>query len=64
MGIALILDKTLLLLDLKKDYDLFIKLSIVIEVYNNQSPSIYFDTPLISFIHSIGAEIDIDLYNF
>ena len=43
-------------------YNVEFAVNIVIEIYNNDIPSIYFNSTFIEFIHEIGAEVDIDLY--
>jgi hypothetical protein len=45
-----------------KTYDLEFAVNVVIEVRNNDIPSIIFNHAFIDFIHKIGAEVDIDLY--
>jgi hypothetical protein len=47
---------------IRNDYDLTIKLFIVIEIEDNYSPAIFFEHRLVAFLHAIGAEIDIDQY--
>jgi hypothetical protein len=41
---------------------LSVKVYVVVEIFNNQSPSLFFDKLFINMIAVIGAEIDIDLY--
>ena len=48
--------------EIKNDYDLTIKLFIVIVIEDNCSPAIIIDHRLVSFLHAISAEIDIDQY--
>lgn len=52
------------LLELKNNYCIKFLFSIVINIENNQTPAIYFDTELIEFANSIKAEFSIDLYVF
>ncbi|KKC50155.1 hypothetical protein VE23_24415 [Paenibacillus sp. D9] len=50
------------LIELKKAHNLEILVSIVINIEENQKPAMNFNKEAISFIHQIGAEVDIDLY--
>jgi len=47
---------------LKKELNVDCKIFAVVIIRDNQTPSIYFDSSVIDFIHEIDAEIDIDLY--
>ena len=47
---------------LKKELNVDCKIFAVAIIRDNQTPSIYFDSSVIDFIHEIDAEIDIDLY--
>ncbi|CAM2813992.1 DUF4279 domain-containing protein [Paenibacillus sediminis] len=50
------------LIELIKAHNLEILVSIVINIEENQKPAMNFNKETISFIHQIGAEVDIDLY--
>lgn len=52
------------ILFLKEKYNLKATVCICIEILGTQSPAIYFEKDILNFIHSIQAEIDIDLYAF
>ena len=45
-----------------KEYDLAVKLFVIIKAGNDTAPGIYMDKEVLSFITQIGAEIDIDIY--
>lgn len=42
--------------------NLKVKTEIVIEISNNEVPSLYFNQDFIKFMSSIGSDVDIDLY--
>lgn len=52
------------ILFLKEKYNLKATICICIEILGTQSPTVYFEQDILNFIHSIQAEIDIDLYAF
>ncbi|MDR2939043.1 MAG: DUF4279 domain-containing protein [Clostridiales bacterium] len=54
--------KTNLLLELKKEFELFYKFSIVINMENEITPGLYLDLRIINFLSCIGAEFDCDMY--
>lgn len=41
---------------------LLAKFFIVVEIFDKQAPSLYFDRAFLSCIESLGAEVDIDTY--
>jgi Domain of unknown function (DUF4279) len=45
-----------------KNNDLRVKVFIVIEIYDEEKPAIYFDSNFLNFINGLGAEIDVDMY--
>ncbi|MED3690008.1 DUF4279 domain-containing protein [Peribacillus butanolivorans] len=55
-------NKTVILNQLKVDYKLECKISIVIIMENGDTPGLYLDNEQIEFANSVKAEFDIDLY--
>ncbi|MDO7908780.1 DUF4279 domain-containing protein [Paenibacillus sp. JX-17] len=47
---------------IKKEYSLIFRINIAIIIEEGITPALYFHEPLIRYVHSIGAEIDVDLY--
>jgi hypothetical protein len=45
-----------------KSNNIYVKIDIVVEVYDNQSPSLYFNKDILNFINRLDGNIDIDLY--
>lgn len=57
-----ILDKKLILKEIKTKYSLEYVFAIVINVENNEKPSMYFNHDFIEFASEIKAEFYVDLY--
>lgn len=57
-------EKAAVLKDYIKKNNLEASLHVVIEIANNQAPGLNFSSKLISLIHTLGAEVDIDTYIF
>ncbi|KQU15268.1 hypothetical protein ASG65_27500 [Bacillus sp. Leaf13] len=55
-------NKTVIINQLKVDYKLECKISIVIIMENGDTPGLYLDNEQIEFANSVKAEFDIDLY--
>lgn len=55
-------DKIYLISDYLNKYKAEAKVYFVIEIWNEESPSVYFDKKFLNLINEIKAEIDIDLY--
>ncbi|MFC7371082.1 DUF4279 domain-containing protein [Fictibacillus iocasae] len=55
--------KTAVLKDFKEEHTIDYLLMVVISVEDNQFPAMYLPSDVISFTHSIGAEIHFDLYH-
>lgn len=47
---------------LRENYDLAYRFTIVIQIENNEKPAMYLDRRFIHFTDSIGADVDFDLY--
>lgn len=47
---------------LRENYDLAYRFTIVIQIENNEKPAMYLDRRFIQFADSIGADVDFDLY--
>jgi len=60
--INMLLDKKDELINLQDKLNLEYGFIIIIRIEEQQTPAIYFETPVISFINDIHAEISIDLY--
>lgn len=45
------------------DYKLNVKLEIVIEIYDDHCPAVYFDKKMMSFLNALNAVVDIDMYS-
>lgn len=58
----LFLDRAKILKDYIEKNNLEASLNVVVEIANNQVPSLNFSKKLISLIHTLGAELDIDTY--
>jgi hypothetical protein len=54
--------KAEVLRDLVEKMSLDVTLSIVIELKDGNRPSLHFEKKIIDFLHTIHAEIDVDLY--
>ncbi|MBS4172758.1 DUF4279 domain-containing protein [Bacillus sp. FJAT-49736] len=54
--------KTQQLKELKENYDLEYIIMVVIQVENNESPSMYLQKDIIDFVSAIQGEIHFDLY--
>ena len=57
-----ILDKTDILLSIKKMYDVEMKFYIVIVIENNETPGMGLNQETIEFMGKIGSSIDFDIY--
>ena len=55
-------DKVVQLNEIKNEFNPTIVVGIVASIYDNETPSIFFDRWFINFLNSIHAVIDIDLY--
>lgn len=55
-------DKTPLLLELKKEFDLDFVISIVPNIYSGEAPVVYFNHEIIEFCYLTGTEIGVDMY--
>lgn len=60
----LLKDKTAILNELKREFNLNYTIGIVPKIENNEKPAFYFEQYIIDFAHAIQATIDIDLYIF
>ena len=55
-------DKSAIINDLKKQFGLDCRFTIVIIMNNGYTPGLYLDQSIIAFANSINADFDIDLY--
>ena len=55
-------DKSAIINDLKKQFGLECRFTIVIIMNNGYTPGLYLDQSIIAFANSINADFDIDLY--
>lgn len=60
--VGLIKDKKAILKELKSIYDLEYIFSIVINIYDNEKPVMYFNRDFVKFTNDIEAEFYIDMY--
>lgn len=51
-----------LLNQVRENYELAYRFTIVIQIENNEKPAMYLDRRFIHFADSIGADVDFDLY--
>lgn len=49
-------------LDYINENNLQVKVDIVVEIYNQEKPSMYFNSDFLQLLTKMGGEIDIDLY--
>lgn len=62
MIIDLIGDKSAIINNLKRQFGLECRFTIVIIMHNGYTPGLYLDQSIIAFANSINADFDIDLY--
>ena len=58
----LLMEKTILLNELKESYDLNYNIEVIIKIENGEVPAIYIESETIQFAASIGARFDFDTY--
>jgi hypothetical protein len=44
------------------EYQLYCKLSIIVDAVNGRVPGVFFNRKVLNFLHEINAEIDVDIY--
>lgn len=62
--VNILLDKKFILKKMKEKYSIDYIFSIVVNVENNENPTIYFNRDFIQFANDIEAEFYVDLYVF
>jgi len=62
--VRILKDKIPILQKIKKDWNVCFSINIVPEIRDDDKPAMHFNQEIISFCHSTGTEIDIDLYVF
>lgn len=60
--VELLKDKRTVLQALRSNYHIEYLFMIVVEVSNNETPAIYFETEILEFASDIGAELHLDIY--
>ena len=55
-------DKSAIINDLKRQFELDCRFTIVIKMNNGYTPGLYLDQSIIAFANSINADFDMDLY--
>lgn len=60
--IAVLQDKKDILIELKKQCDMKFIIEIIVRVRKEETPAMYFEREIITFINDLQAVIDIDLY--
>lgn len=61
--VELIKDKSIILKELERGFNLEYIFGIVVNIENNEKPAMYFNRDFIGFANEINAEFYIDLYN-
>ncbi|PMC37843.1 hypothetical protein CJ195_09540 [Bacillus sp. UMB0899] len=57
-------EKTQIINELKREFSLECRFTIVIEIINGISPGFHLDNDVIEFANSIQADFDVDLYSY
>ncbi len=55
-------DKSAIINELKREFGLECRFTIVIKINDGHTPAFHLDNPVIDFANSIKADFDIDLY--
>ena len=55
-------EKVLLIREFSRNNDLMVKLFIVLEMSEDQTPAFYMDRRFLKFVNDLNAEMDVDMY--